>query len=731
MTSQRIVLPAVENVAFDSNPKRKRGRTSCSSVTFRVLFVMLLTVRPVYAEDGRATLIGIQPVSGDSAVNLKWAAYPHDVIYYRTPQQIQIAVPENEKLASWMDLRSSAVFVSIGAERGATKWERRDDDGWRMTMQRPDVYRVRVDLVPGTDNIAVEMALTNLSDRHWKDGYVNLCCRLLRAPGFFDERGDRTIVCFADRPRRMTETTRVLPADPTAAGQYYRLPGRFMGVAYGLHLVDVGGVCPERVINGLVVRLGRDNQSLIATCWKDAHHIWCGTASEREHCIHSDPYFGDLAPGVTVVGRGHVYLMQAVLSTAIQRAAREDGIKLPKQIGISTAGPGHRPSYVWPSSVKENPYVRIVDRTLVCNTPGRRHRAFPTAARLPNGDILVGFRVGTDHHQTLDGAFYTTRSSDGGRTWSTPVCLSSEPGWDVCANIGQYANGVLPANEPYLHTIIRKYRWVKFPKPGRNWREAVSYVTISRDLGHNWEPPHPLFDESIVEVETERGPMKLHSFSPHSYNSTLHRLKDGTIMGLFWGRSHVYPYFSYHWKNRSEKSIEQAAETIKELETGTPGDWALAGFSKDNMRPWTFRVVSAPKDGIGLSESDAVRLSTGRFVAIYGNNAGTQHFYETHSDDEGQTWSPRRKLNFQGDSPSMILLKNDVILAATRSGDRHGTSLVASPDGGTTWDYLGNVDDTPGENGYPDLVRLADGRILCVYYTGHTNIRGVFLKELQ
>ena len=86
MTSQRIVLPAVENVAFDSNPKRKRGRTSCSSVTFRVLFVMLLTVRPVYAEDGRATLIGIQPVSGDSAVNLKWAAYPHDVIYYRTPQ---------------------------------------------------------------------------------------------------------------------------------------------------------------------------------------------------------------------------------------------------------------------------------------------------------------------------------------------------------------------------------------------------------------------------------------------------------------------------------------------------------------------------------------------------------------------------------------------------------------------------------------------------------------------
>ena len=67
--------------------------------------------------------------------------------------------------------------------------------------------------------------------------------------------------------------------------------------------------------------------------------------------------------------------------------------------------------------------------------------------------------------------------------------------------------------------------------------------------------------------------------------------------------------------------------------------------------------------------------------------------------------------------------------SAPRSGDRHGTGLVLSPDGGKTWDYLGNVDDTAGENGYPDLVRLADGRILCVYYTGHTNIRGVFLEE--
>ena len=711
-------------------------------VAIVLLLSVLLPGKWGHSADGSSGPITILPNRSDSGVHLRWAPYLTNEIYYRTPQQIQIAVPKDKPLSSWMILRESVVFVEIGSERAAVTWDQLAGGAWRMTMQRDDVYRVQVVFVPDKDNVAVEMALTNLSDQNWKDTYVNCCCRLLKAPMFFDDLGDQTFVCFPDKVRRMTETRRVLPADPTAMGQYYRLPGRFMGVRDGLHMVDSGGICPDRVLNGLVVRLGHDQQSLVGVCWKDAHHIWCGTASERENCIHSDPFYGDLAPGETSVRSGHVYLMQSGLSAVLQRAAEKDDVPLPENLVFSSASPRNQPSYDWPSSVKENPYVKIVDRVLICDSPGSRHRAFPTATRLPNGELLVGFRVGTDHHQTMDGAFYTTRSADNGRTWTTPVCLSSEPGWDICSNIGQYPDGVMPEDEPYLHAIIRKYRWVEYPELGEHWRENISYITVSRDMGHNWEPQFPLFDTSIVEVETGRGPLRLHSFGPHSYNSTLHRLEDGTVMGLFWGRSagdmkyHVYPYFKYGWKNRSPESINQATEAIKKLNLapsvhGGSTSWALAGFSKDNMRTWTFRVVSEPEDGIGLSESDSVRLSNGRFVAIFGNNAGSRHFFETHSDDEGQTWSPRRKLDIRGDSPTMILLKNDVILAATRSGDRHGTGVILSPDGGETWDYLGNLDDTSGENGYPDMVRLSDGRIFCVYYTGHTNIRGVFFKELQ
>jgi hypothetical protein len=268
----------------------------------------------------------------------------------------------------------------------------------------------------------------------------------------------------------------------------------------------------------------------------------------------------------------------------------------------------------------------------------------------------------------------------------------------------------MPADETTLHAILRKYRWRSDMPADQTWRENPTYLTTSRDYGRTWATSTRIFD-TIAEVKTDRGLMELWGLSPHSYNSSLHRLAGGRIMGLFVGRPNLLAYNSH--RGRMGKGTEEMASDVP-----------LAGFSRDGMQSWTFRVIADKSQGnIGFSESDSVVLPSGRIVAIYGNNSGSPWFFETHSDDAGQSWSPMRQLNFRGDSPSMIRLSNGALLAAIRSlpeGGAAGIGLVLSADEGATWELLGNIHDQKNwDMAYPDLIRLADGRILCVYYTGN------------
>ncbi len=358
-----------------------------------------------------------------------------------------------------------------------------------------------------------------------------------------------------------------------------------------------------------------------------------------------------------------------------------------------------------PSSLISNPYVSIVDNVLVCGSPGRRHRAFPTGVRLPNDDILIGFRVARDHWMTADDAFYTSRSTDEGRTWSTPVAVAALPGWGVNGVIGQYPDGIMPREEEKLRAALQLYRWVDSMPSDGTWRENPVYWIFSEDFGETWGKM-VLVHDTIAEVQTDHGMQRFWGLWLHSNESTVHRLKDGRLMGLFVGRADLMCY--------NPDSPHKGGS-----------DTPLAGFSSDEGMTWTFCTIADPAGGVGFSESDSVCLPNGRFVAIYGNNAGSPYFFETHSDDEGRTWSAMRQLGFRGDSPSMIRLESGVLLAAIRSRPEKGKAkpgigLVASADEGQSWEMLGNVHDQANwDMGYPDLIKLANGQVLCLYYTGN------------
>ncbi len=358
----------------------------------------------------------------------------------------------------------------------------------------------------------------------------------------------------------------------------------------------------------------------------------------------------------------------------------------------------------------QNDFIAIEDETIIASAPPRRHRAFPTGVRLPDGDILVGFRIGSDHHMTHDGAFYLARSSDNGRHWTPPKVLAAYPGWDVCAVLGQYPDGVLPEQEPFLWARLMMYRWIANPTKDEDYRTYQTLWTLSYDYGHNWELPFPLYTQGFNRVDTDRGAFVLGGLNPHSYSTTLIRLSDNTTLGMFTGNKELMKY-------RKAAELRNSGQTLHAL-TEMP----LAGFSKDNLKSWRYVVVADPDEyNVGFSESDIVQLASGRIVAVYGNNQRSRWFWRTYSDDEGRTWAKMKQLTFRGDSPSMVALADGTLLVAFRNAPETGPmgiGVAVSTDHGESWRHLGNLRDQGGwDMGYPDLVKMADGNFLCVYYT--------------
>ena len=61
--------------------------------------------------------------------------------------------------------------------------------------------------------------------------------------------------------------------------------------------------------------------------------------------------------------------------------------------------------------------IEVIDEVVVAGGPGAAHRAWPSIERTADGDLVVAYKVGPDHHKTDDGVVWVARSEDGGQTW--------------------------------------------------------------------------------------------------------------------------------------------------------------------------------------------------------------------------------------------------------------------------------------------------------------------------
>ena len=318
----------------------------------------------------------------------------------------------------------------------------------------------------------------------------------------------------------------------------------------------------------------------------------------------------------------------------------------------------------------------------------QRSRVFAGIHLLPNGELLVGYREGSDHLKTDDGVIMMTRSADNGQTWCDPIAVVQQPGWD-CAG----GNRMLQLNDGQLLMFVFKARWNNSADTASE-RESHVLPTRSSDGGRSWsafEPEMRLFDGWT---------------EPYAHGHLL-QAKDGSWLLPVHGADSV---------------------------GGTT--YSTLASSSDEGRSWSRCGVIAAAADINYYETDLIRLEDGRLLAAIRTDDPPFATYQAYSDDDGGSWSEPQPTGFCGPTPRLFRVRSGALICAYRDRDptRPGVSYSISEEGGQSWQFAGQLyEGTDWNCGYPDMVRLPSNEIFCVFYTsydkGDAQIHGLRLRD--
>ena len=342
--------------------------------------------------------------------------------------------------------------------------------------------------------------------------------------------------------------------------------------------------------------------------------------------------------------------------------------------------------------------IEVQDEIVIDGGQRRTHRAWAALEVASNGDLLVAYKDGSDHHRTPDGVLVLARSIDGGQTWEDKKPLVAEPGWDWFTNHGMTR---LADDTILLHTIRRR----NSTRPdGARKSFCRGSFTRSVDDGHLWQ---------------ERGQEMICPFMEEWGNSCAYgkvsELEDGTLMVPFYG---------------VPKGVQDTR--LRSL---------AVAFSHDGGRSWPefVSVYEDRKGDVNPSETDLIRLPDGRYLLMIRANAALR-LYRSYSEDEGRTWTPIEPTDLPGQCPALIYLASGAILCAYRDMRREqpGMSCAVSPDLGETWTPLGYLyEGSNWDCAYPSMVHLLGGLIYCAFYTaaepeastGSCEIHGLVMRD--
>ena len=328
---------------------------------------------------------------------------------------------------------------------------------------------------------------------------------------------------------------------------------------------------------------------------------------------------------------------------------------------------------------------------------------WPTVARMPGGTLVAAASGLRNHHVCPFGRSVFFRSTDEGRSWTSPRVVNDSPlddrdtGLVSCGGerllLTWFTTDLRASAEKRMEGIDAATR--------ARWQEGIA--RIDDDNAARWVGAWCRISEDAGETWSE--PIKVPQTTPHGPI----RLRAGGL--LFLG-----------------KLFETDMAGFK----GGVGA-IVATRSQDGGRTWQPLGTVPLYEGSteqNYHEAHVAELPDGKLVGLIRfergggvdpEDLGLQDFIHmyTESTDGGRTWTRSEPMDFHGCPPHLLVHSSGALVCAYgRRREPFGERVMISRDGGATWeyDYVLRDDGPDSDLGYPSSVELDDGSILTAYY---------------
>ncbi len=339
---------------------------------------------------------------------------------------------------------------------------------------------------------------------------------------------------------------------------------------------------------------------------------------------------------------------------------------------------------------------------------------------LPSGNLLSCWFQGSGERHSNDVRIMGSLLKKGTSTWSTPFEMADTPGLPDC-------NPVLFMNAEGKLFLV----WIAVL--ANRWEQSLLRVKTSTQFNEqgvplwSWQDNILLNPDESFALSVEKGFTQLEQ--SHAGWSEFAPAYDKMIVAA----AREPQKRAIGWMTRIKPLLSKTGSIVLPLYSDG-FNFSIMAISRDQGKSWT---ASAPIVSRGGIQPALLQRKNGDIVAMMRDNGDEPGSIKMSiSKDDGKEWTPAVKTHLQnpGSSVETLQLKDGRILLICNDlqKGRHKLSMYLSKDEGTTWKFVGIIDNDPNKKdgfSYPAAIQAADGTIH-ITYSRHT-VNGKSIQHIS